>query len=133
MRHLFAQRRLAMLLCGAALLLKLMVPTGYMIGTDHGRLAITVCSGTAPGTMTMAMPGMHGGSGDHGTSKEHGKTEMPCAFAGLSAAMLAAVDPVLLAGLIAFVMAIGLVGTVLPTPSAAAHLRPPLRGPPSQL
>lgn len=122
-----------MLLCVAALLLKLMVPTGYMIGSDHGRLAITVCSGTTPGTMTMAMPGMRGGSGGHGTSKEHGKTEMPCAFAGLSAAMLAAVDPVLLAGLIAFVMAIGLVGTVLPTPSAAAHLRPPLRGPPTHL
>lgn len=132
-RHLLAQRHFAVLICAAALLLKLVVPAGYMIATDHGRLTITICSGTMPRAMTMAMPGMNADSDDHGTSKDHGKPEMPCVFAGLSAAMLAAVDPVLLAGLVAFVMAIGLVGIVLPTQYDPAYLRPPLRGPPTHL
>ena len=36
-RHLLAQRHLAVLICAAALLLKLLVPTGYMIDSDHGK------------------------------------------------------------------------------------------------
>ena len=132
-RHLLAQRHLAVLICAATLLLKLLVPAGYMIDNDRGRLAITVCSGTVPAAMAMAMPGAHGGMPDHGTSKDHGKAEMPCAFSGLSAAALGAIDPIQLAALVAFVMAIGLVGLPLPALSRPANLRPPLRGPPAYL
>ena len=39
-RSLIAQRHLAMLLCLAALLMKFVVPTGYMIGEAQGRWAI---------------------------------------------------------------------------------------------
>ena len=122
-----------MLICAATLLLKLLVPTGYMIDSDHGRIAITICSGVAPATMTMDMPGMHGDMPDHGKSKDHGKAEMPCAFSGLSAALTGAIDPIQLAALIAFVMAIGLSPVVLPAPSRRIYLRPPLRGPPASL
>lgn len=132
-RHLLAQRHLAVLICAATLLLKLLVPTGYMIDNDHGRIAIDICSGTTPATMTMEMPGMHGDMPDHGKSKDHGKAEMPCAFSGLSAAALGAIDPIQLAALIAFILALGLVVTVLPAPSRPAYLRPPLRGPPAYL
>ena len=132
-RHLFAQRHLALLICAAALLLKLLVPTGYMIDSNHGRLAITICSGVAPATATMEMPGMHGDMPDHGKSKDHGKAEMPCAFSGLSAAMTGAIDPIQLTALIAFVLALGFVATILPAPSRQAFLRPPLRGPPAYL
>jgi hypothetical protein len=132
-RHLLAQRHLAVLICAATLLLKLLVPTGYMIDSDHGRIAITVCSGTAPAAMSMEMPGMHGDMPDHGKSKDNGKAEMPCAFAGLSAAVLGPIDPIQLAALIAFVLAIGLTATVLPAPLQPAFLRPPLRGPPAYL
>jgi len=137
-RHLLAQRHLAVLLCAATLLLKLLVPAGYMIDGSHGRVTITVCSGTAPRTMTMQMPGempgMHGdaagpGTG-HGGSKDHGKAEMPCAFSSLSAAATGAIDPIQLAALIAFVLALGPVATVSPAPSHPVRLRPPLRGPP---
>lgn len=121
-RRLLAHRRLAVLLCVAALLMKLVVPSGFMIGDHHGRLSIEVCSGVAP--TTMAMPG-------HGKSRDHGKAEQPCAFAGLSAAALGAVDAVLLAGLIAFVMTAWLVAAPRPEPRARAWLRPPLRGPPA--
>ena len=122
-----------MLLCAATLLLKLLVPTGYMIDSDHGRIAITICSGTTPRTMTMDMPGTHGDMADHGKSKDHGKAEMPCAFSSLSAAALDAIDPIQLAALIAFVLAIGLAVTVLPASSRPAYLRPPSRGPPARL
>lgn len=132
-RHLLAQRHLAVLICAATLLLKLLVPTGYMIDSDHGRITITICSGTAPRTMTMEMPGMHGDMPDHGKSKDHGKAEMPCAFSGLSAAMLGAIDPIQFATLIAFVLALGLIATVPPAPSRPTYLRPPLRGPPAYL
>lgn len=132
-RHLLAQRHLAVLICAATLLLKLIVPTGYMIDSDHGRIAITMCSGTGPVTAMVGMPGMHGDASDHGKSRDHGKAEMPCAFSGLSAAVLSAIDPIQLAALIAFVMAIGLTDVLLPTPSGLAYLRPPLRGPPTLL
>ena len=122
-----------MLICAAALLLKLVVPTGYMIDSDHGRIAITICSGMTSAATAMDMPGMHGDMPDHGKSKDHGKAEMPCAFSGLSAAMTGAIDPIQLAALIAFVMAIGLAGVLLPAPSRRTYLRPPLRGPPASL
>jgi hypothetical protein len=130
-RILLAQRQIALLLCVATLLLKLLVPTGYMIDNDHGRLTFTVCSGVQPRAMTMEMPGMHGDMPDHGKSKDHGKAEMPCAFSGLSAAALGAIDPIQLAALIAFVMAMGIIGLALPPPSTPTYLRPPLRGPPA--
>lgn len=81
-RHLLTQRHLAVLICAATLLLKLLVPTGYMIDNDHGRMTVTICSGTAPPTMTTEMPGMHGNMPDHGESKDHGKAEIPCASQG---------------------------------------------------
>lgn len=132
-RHFLARRHLVVLLCAATLLLKLLVPTGYMIENNHGRMTVTICSGFGPATMTMDMPGMHGDMPDHSKSKDHGKAEMPCAFSGLTAAMLASIDPVQLAALIVFILALGLIATVPPTPSRPSHLRPPLRGPPSYL
>ncbi len=132
-RHLLAQRHLAVLLCAATLLLKLLIPIGYMVDSDHGRIIITICSGTAPRPMTMEMPGMHGDMPDHGKSKDHGKAEMPCAFSGLSAAMLGPIDPVQLAALIVFILALGLTATISLAPSRPAYLRPPLRGPPAYL
>jgi hypothetical protein len=126
-----AQRYLALLFCVATLLLKLLVPTGYMIDSDHGRLSVTICSGVEPRTMTIDMSGTHGDMPTDGESKDHGKTEMPCAFSGLSAAALGAIDPIQLAALIAFVMTIGIVGFALPPPSKPTYLRPPLRGPPA--
>jgi hypothetical protein len=128
-RNLLAQRRFAVLLCTATLLLKLIVPSGYMIGREHGHVAITFCSGTftAPG---MTGPAMHGAMADHGKSDEHGRMEQPCAFSGLSAVALGTIDPILLIVLIAFVLAVGTKPTVPPPCIRRIPLRPPLRGPP---
>ena len=83
--------------------------------------------------MTMDMPGMNGDGPGHGKSQDHGKAEMPCAFSGLSAASLGAVDPIQLAALIAFVLGVGLLPAVLPAIIRRRYLRPPLRGPPLSL
>ena len=135
-RHLIERRAFVALVCASALLLKLIVPTGYMIGNECGRIVVTICSGTGPTTMTIDLPGMHGDAGDmggHGRPDDAGKAEMPCAFAGLSAAVLEPTDPIQVAALIAFVLAIGLAATRAPVPTRPAYLRPPLRGPPTYL
>ena len=142
-RSLLAQRHFAVLLCAAALLLKLVVPTGYMIGAVEGHTAIILCPGGGPMPQVAAAPHHGMAMADHGTMRQtsadhpaghsdgsHGR-DMPCAFAGLAAAALTTVDPVHLALLIAFVMAIALVPLALPRPHPAPHLRPPLRGPPA--
>ncbi len=130
-RQLLAQRHLAVLLCAATLLLRVLVPTGYMIGTAHGDPAIILCPGTVPAATGAAMPGMRGDMHEHGDTGDHGKAQQPCAFAGLSAAMLGAIDPIQLAALIAFVLTLGRVATPPPVPTQPGYLRPPLRGPPA--
>ncbi len=130
-RHLLAKRHIAVLICAAAVLLTLVVPTGYMIASDRGMITLSICSGLTPGTM--AMPGMAddmASSPGHEPSNEHGKVEMPCPYAGLSAQMLGAVDPVMLGVALAVVAALALLTVPGPAPQPAAHLRPPLRGPP---
>lgn len=133
-RHLLAQRHFAVLLCTVALLCKLLVPTGYMISDDRGAITLSICSGFASQT---TMPGMEDGSmasmADHGSPKDHGKVEMPCAYAGLSAQSLGAVDPVMLVAALAIVVARALLATPRPTFRPAPFLRPPLRGPPLAL
>lgn len=131
-RRLIAQRHLAALICAAALLLRLLVPSGYMIGTEHGHVAITICLGIADQPMPMAMPGMAGEMPDHG-KKDNGKAEMPCPFASLTAPALGGADPVLLAALVAFIVALGILPLLSPTPTRRSYVRPPLRGPPAHL
>lgn len=130
-RSLLAQRHLAILLCVATLLLKVLVPTGHMIDSDHGRLAITICPGIERSSVTMRMPGVHGRMPDHGNSKDHGKADVPCAFSGLTAPSLAGADPLLLATAISFIVrTVFRTATDTEPAGSRLHLRPPLRGPP---
>jgi hypothetical protein len=128
-RHLLAQRPLAALIVAAALALKLLVPAGYMVGSEGGRVTVSICSGTGPSTMVVELPEV-GDEAGHGKDHGDGGKEMPCVFSGLSAPALAATDPIQLAALIAFVLAIGLLPSAPPLPTRAAHLRPPSHGPP---
>jgi hypothetical protein len=79
--------------------------------------------------VVMTIPGVKHGNSD---GREHpGKAEQPCAFAGLSAPSLAAVDPILLTFAILFVLALGLRPLLLMAAHAPPYLRPPLRAPPA--
>ena len=150
LRRLILSRPLLMgWLCVAALAMKLLVPSGYMISGEGSHVAIILCSGVAPqmaappmmGAPMAASPDMSMGNHvmadhvmpEHDPATGHGKPELPCAFSGLSAQALKGVDAILLVAAIAFVMAIG-IRPVRPLVRARApYLRPPLRGPPIAL
>lgn len=127
-RHFLRHRALAGWIIAAALLMKVLVPAGYMPTVSGNSMIIQICSGYGPMTMAMPIPGKEdsSGQGDH-----QGKAEMPCAFSGLSAPSLAAADPLLLALAILFIM-VAAIRVAIPVPaSSPAYLRPPLRGPPA--
>lgn len=125
LRRLFLRHRaLAMFMVMAALCMKLVVPAGYMIGSENHVLTVLICEDSRQShtTAKITVPG----KADPG---QHAKGE--CPFTALSAASLGAVDPLVLALALAFAMALALrPGPGLPL-RRIAHLRPPLRGPPA--
>jgi hypothetical protein len=129
LRHvLLRHRTLAAWVLSLALLMKLLVPAGYMVGGSAGAITIELCSGYGPMKMTMTLPGTE----QHQDKDEHQGKEMPCAFSGLATPSLAAVDPLLLALVIAFIVATIFRVATSSAVGAPAHLRPPLRGPPAR-
>ena len=142
---LLQHRALAGALFALALLVKLLVPAGYMPAASGG-IALQLCGGIVPAPAVkpapgaMQMPGMahhtaaeqknHDG---HDDSPEHPGADMPCAFAGLALPSLAAVDPLLLA--IALALIVAAIFRVATTRAVrrSPHLRPYLRGPPVHL
>jgi hypothetical protein len=128
LRRLLLEHRL---LCGcliaAALLMKAVLPAGFMPMQSGGTIVLGFCSGYGPKTMAVSIPMKD----DRSSPDEHQpKTGMPCAFSGLAMPGLAAVDPALLALAIAFVLERAIrTATILPR-IVRVYLRPPLRGPP---
>ncbi|WP_323133420.1 DUF2946 family protein [Sphingobium soli] len=125
----FANRPFACAVVAFALMMKIVMPAGFMPTVSNGQIVVSICSGTGPMTMVMTIPGL-----EHGKSEgdgHQGKAEQPCAFSGLSAPSLAAADPILLAGAILFVLTLGTRPQVLRISTAPPYLRPPLRGPPA--
>ncbi|WP_333572308.1 DUF2946 family protein [Sphingomonas sp.] len=131
---MFALRRLLLehrLLCGwliaAALLMKAVLPAGFMPVHAGGTLVLGFCSGYGPKTIAVTIPDRE----DRSSSDEHSSgSAMPCAFAGLAMPGVAAVDPALLVLAIAFVLERAIrIAAAIPT-IARIYLRPPLRGPP---
>lgn len=127
--HLLRHRLLAAWLVAAALLMKVLVPAGYMASVSAGSITVEPCPGYHPPKMVVAMPGMTHHPDQKG---QHGKAEMPCAFSGLSAPSLAGVDPLFLAVAIAFVvLTVFRIAARIVLPGTPSYLRPPLRGPPA--
>jgi hypothetical protein len=137
-RHLLKHRASAALLLLVALMMRVLVPAGFMPVLDRGTITITLCSGAGPQKIEVAMPGMVAaemathGAGHHSDSEPHEKSQAPCVFSGLAAPALSAADPILLAVAIVFVMAFGLRTPDRPVVTPALRLRPPLRGPPAR-
>lgn len=123
-------RALAALLLACVLAMKALVPAGYMAMPSVQLLSVSICADASGGAelRQIAIP-MKGDPAPAGG--EHGKAGSTCAFASLAMAALGGADAPLLALALAFVLATGFVATTAPPASARAHLRPPLRGPPS--
>lgn len=123
--------RLSLALVVLALVVKALLPAGFMVSSTAGHfLTVTICadgSGT-PKQMRIAIPSKDDIGGDHSPDAGQGQ---PCAFSGLGHAALDGVDPALLAAAIAFVLLAGFAPLTPPALQDAGFLRPPLRGPPS--
>lgn len=129
-RLIMDNHALAGALIALALAMKMLVPAGFMPTISNGQIVVSVCTGMGAAKMVMSVPGFeHGKPGD----SQHGKSEPPCAFSGLSAPSLSATDPVLLALAILFVMALVRRPMARLAAAAAPYLRPPSRGPPARL
>ncbi|WP_294331502.1 DUF2946 family protein [uncultured Sphingomonas sp.] len=126
-RLLFEHRLLCGWVIAAALLMKALVPAGFMPVASGNTLVLGFCSGYGPQTMVVTIPGKADRSGSEEQAQKHA---MPCVFSGLSMPGLSGVDPVLLVLAVAFVAALAIrTATAIPV-VARVYLRPPLRGPP---
>jgi len=128
MRH----RALALLVVMTALCMKILVPTGFMIGQDSRILTVRICA-DASGSHTarqLVIP-IRDAGGESGSKQDGNSKKGECPFASLSMASIAATDPALLALALVFILALGFAPTPIPLPRRVHHLRPPLRGPPA--
>ncbi len=137
-RHLIRDRRaVAALLLAMALVLRLVVPAGYMPMVAQDGVMLAICDGNAPVTVVgpaaaPTMAGMHHHSGTPADAAPMpSKPDSPCAFADLSTPAVASVDPVLLIAAIAFAVALAIRRVMPLRMRERGHLRPPLRGPPA--
>ena len=117
----------ALLLC--TLLLRGLVPAGFMPSVADGRVGLVMCAGTMPVT-----PDAHTGNataGHHGPRDDHPQPEQPCAYAGIQLPALA--SAVVVVPLLAMPLARDPPAALgrTPAPAQQSHLRPPLRGPPA--
>lgn len=109
-----------------ALLLKVVVPAGFMTVATGKTLTVELCTGTGPASVTLHIPAEPGKK-----DGKSGSAEQPCAFSALGAQALAATDPVLLAAALLFAFIFALIAPDQRLPRRTSHLRPPLRGPPA--
>ena len=125
---LLRHRALALLVVMAALCMKIVVPSGYMIGQNSKVLTVQLCTdGLGHAAVAKIAIPMKGEPSD--SSGKQGKGE--CPFASLSMASMTGADPALLALALAFILALGFAPTRLTHPKRVSYLRPPLRGPPA--
>lgn len=110
------------------MLLRLLVPAGFMPTVVDGRPTLTLCPETAPAAPMATMPGMahHGEDADGDADR----AQSPCAYADLALPALGSADAALLDAALAFVLVRALLRAIPLPPRAATRLRPPLRGPP---
>lgn len=117
-----------LLLIAAALMVKALVPAGYMIGTDRQVLTVSICA-DASGTHLTREIVVPREQAPEDRALQHAKS-IVCPYMALGMLGIAGADPILLALALAFILAIGLASLHVPEPSARSYLRPPLRGPP---
>jgi len=122
--------RLAGLLVIIALMMKALVPAGYMVGAQGHTITVEICADASGGHLTRQIAIPHQDPFAPAQA-EHAKTEGICAFSALGMAALGGADAVLLALALVFILALGFAAMAPPVPARLVHLRPPLRGPPA--
>ena len=127
---LHTHRRMAALLLGFALVMKALIPAGYMLGQQAKVLTVEICADVSGARVThdIVIP-QHSKPGE--TRGGQAKSEGTCAFSALSMASLGGADAALLALALAFILALGFAPLPAAPLARLERLRPPLRGPPA--
>lgn len=123
-------RRLALGVLVLAVLVKALVPAGYMLSDKNHLLTVAICSDASGQLTTKQIEVRASGQADH-AGGDHAKAETTCAWGLLAMAALSGADVLLLALALAFILALGLLPSRPVLPSRGSYLRPPLRGPPA--
>ena len=129
-RILKAYPGLLALVCLAALAMKILVPTGYMVDQDSKSFTVKICNGVGHAEATIEIPFGPKTAGDSQHDAAGDQTEPACSFAGFSQVLATGADPIQLALAMVFILLAGLQLSRLPLSGVADRLRPPLRGPP---
>lgn len=126
---IYRHRAAAMWLAVLALLVKAIVPAGYMVGQSSSRtFDIIVCSDPTGMPIAQKLVIPFENKGEHGGQQA---VKGDCAFTALAYGAAPATDPALLLAAIAFILALGFTSLPAPPLRRVPHLRPPLRGPPA--
>ncbi len=121
--------RLAIWLVVLALCMKVMVPSGFMIGSAGQSLSITICDGQGMAQVKqISLPQPRHARDIPG---ESGKSSDACPYAALGMVALSGTPALLLVVALAFILLRGVWPTAVPLPAPRSFLRPPLRAPPA--
>jgi len=115
----------AALIVALALVVRVLVPAGFMPVVANGTITVSICTGYGPMRMDMKAPGQM--ADDMGQGH---KVQQPCAFSDLAMPGLPGADPILLAVALAFIIAVGFIAAPALLLRRGRHAWPPLRGPP---
>jgi hypothetical protein len=132
-RHLLLRPHAAALLLVATLLMKMLVPAGFMPMAEQGSLRIMPCSGYAPQPQIPMASGHGGHHGEHGPQQRHHQNaqKMPCDFSVLAGPSLAGGEPIALEKPLTLAAMVAAAPPLAVDVALPTYLRPPLRGPPS--
>ena len=127
---LFDNNRLALGLVVLALLIKALIPAGYMFSDRSGHvLTVTICGDASGQSAIKQIDVPSQGQGDH--AKVPGEAGATCAWGLLAMVALGGADVLLLAAALAFILALGFTASRLALSARRGRLRPPLRAPPA--
>lgn len=134
MHHMHVFRRLATehacfaaLLLAATLLVRGLVPAGYMPAAQDGKMVVMLCSAPGSSETTVTLPIDHRDTSHH----HRQQPDHPCAFGSLAGSALAATEPTLLLAAILFAFVAAIFWRPLILPRQSGQILPPLRGPPT--
>lgn len=126
-RFIRDHRWLAIWLVTLALCMKVVMPSGFMLGAAGKSLSITICDGRGleqARQISLPEPGAH-----HQPAEQRGAPDA-CPYAGLGMAALSGAPALLLGGALAFILIQGVRPSALRQFAPRRFLRPPLRAPP---
>lgn len=127
---MIARRSWTMQFVLLALLVRTLIPAGYMVSPAAMSFTVQLCSGFGQEHMTTRIVVPRSGDSDD-RSGEHSPKNQPCAYSALSMASILGADGPLLAPVQAFALDSGALLAASLICARFAYLRPPLRGPPS--